>query len=74
MYLPAGERWVDAWNPGDVFEGGQWIEVESPMYKIPLFIREGAQTELGNIQQLYEESLQISQKKPDLFVLEKEAF
>lgn len=71
LYLPAGERWVDAWNPEEVHEGGQYIEVESPMYKTPIFIREGSNIDLGDLQGLYEESLKIAQQKPDLAKLEQ---
>ena len=74
LFLPAGEQWIDAWNSDEVYEGGQWVEVETPMYKIPILIREGAETTLGNIQKIYEESLEIAQKKPDLAELENGAF
>jgi alpha-D-xyloside xylohydrolase len=41
VYLPAGNRWVDAAS-GDVAEGGATLEVEAPLERIPVFIREGA--------------------------------
>ena len=75
LYLPDGENWKDAWSTeGRVYEGGQWIDVETPMYKIPIFIREGSEIDLGNIQKLFEESLEIAKTKPDLAALEKVAF
>ena len=39
LYLPEG-RWLDWWN-SKIYDGKQWIIVEAPMDKIPLFIREG---------------------------------
>lgn len=39
LYLPEG-KWLDWWN-SKVYDGKQWIIVEAPMDKIPLFIREG---------------------------------
>jgi alpha-glucosidase (family GH31 glycosyl hydrolase) len=75
LYLPAGEKWKDAWSAeGKVYEGGQWIDMETPMHMIPIFIREGSEIDPGNIQKLYEESLEIAKTKPDLAALEKEAF
>jgi alpha-D-xyloside xylohydrolase len=75
LYLPKGERWVDVWSPEkEVHEGGQWIEVETPLHKIPIFTREGSSVNLGNISKLYSESLDIAKVKPDLSALEKEAF
>lgn len=73
VYLPKGERWVDAWDKSKVFEGGQTVEVETPIYKIPIFIREGSAIDLGDLEALYQESLEIAATKPDLKKLEKEA-
>lgn len=75
LYLPKGEKWVDAWSSEkEVYEGGQWIEVETPLHKIPIFIREGSSVNLGDITKLYDESLEIAKVKPDLSALEKQAF
>lgn len=40
VYLPAG-RWTDAYT-GKTYEGGIAFEVEAPLCRIPVFIREGA--------------------------------
>jgi alpha-D-xyloside xylohydrolase len=45
IYLPKGARWIDAWNKS-VFEGGRWIERETPLEIIPVFIREGAKVSI----------------------------
>jgi alpha-D-xyloside xylohydrolase len=42
VYLPAGTRWVDAWT-GTSHEGGTTSEVEAPLERIPVFLREGAE-------------------------------
>ncbi len=71
LYLPAGETWVDAWDKGKVYQGGTTIEVDAPMYKTPIFIRQGSDIDLGDLEGLYQESLKIAEKKPDLVKLEK---
>jgi alpha-D-xyloside xylohydrolase len=71
LYLPAEEEWVDAWENNKIYQGGQYIEVEAPKYKIPVFIRKGAAIDLGNLKELYQESQKIASRKPDLVELEK---
>ncbi|MCB0639048.1 MAG: hypothetical protein KDC54_20605 [Lewinella sp.] len=70
LYLPAGEQWVDAWDPTQVYEGGQYITVEAPVYKTPVFVRQGATIELGDLNALYQESLEIAAERPDLSALQ----
>jgi len=41
VYLPAGVRWVDV-GSGQVLEGGAAVEVDAPIERIPVLIREGA--------------------------------
>lgn len=38
VYLPAGTSWTDAWADKRI-NGGQWIEVEAPLDRIPLYLR-----------------------------------
>jgi alpha-D-xyloside xylohydrolase len=38
VYLPANSTWKDAWTD-QVSEGGQWLSVEAPLDRIPLFLR-----------------------------------
>ena len=40
VYLPAGCRWREAWS-GAEYDGGQWVETEAPLERIPLFTRNG---------------------------------
>lgn len=72
LYLPAGQEWIDAWNPGNVIDGGKYVEVDAPLYKIPVFIRKGSKIDLGDLNKLYEESVKIVSQKPNLEQLEKQ--
>jgi len=45
VYLPAGERWIDLWN-GAELDGGTTVEVETPIERIPLFLRGGYENPL----------------------------
>lgn len=40
LYLPKGKAWIDIWT-NKSYSGGQWIEVEAPLEKIPLFATDG---------------------------------
>ena len=71
-YLPTGDTWIDAWNPEKEYKGGTTVEITTPIYKIPIFIKKGSEIELGNLNALYKESLMITKKKPDLGKIQKE--
>ena len=43
LYLPAGEKWIDAWDKKKIYAGGQTITVDTPVYKMPIFIRKAVQ-------------------------------
>jgi alpha-glucosidase (family GH31 glycosyl hydrolase) len=70
-YLPAGEKWIDAWDTSKVYEGGITITVETPMEKIPIFIRKGSSINLGDLTSLYVESTVIAGNVPNLKELQK---
>lgn len=73
VWLPAGATWLDAWSPEkEEHEGGQYVTVSVPLHKIPLFIRKGSGIDLGNLEGLYNESLELASDKPDLSLLESE--
>jgi alpha-D-xyloside xylohydrolase len=72
VYLPAGRRWRNAWEPEQIFQGGRAITVAAEMHQIPLFVRVGARVELGDLNREYRESLEIARQKPDLKALEAE--
>jgi len=71
VYLPKNDRWKDAWNSDKIYDGGQFVEIETPMHKIPIFIRVGSEINLGDLNELYKKSMEIASKKPDLKMLEK---
>lgn len=71
-YLPEGTKWRDAWDSTKVYNGGQIVSIQTPLYKIPVFIREGSDIDLGDLNELYNESFAIADNKPDLTKLEKE--
>ncbi len=41
VVLPAGAEWTDLWN-GEVLPGGGEFEVEAPLDRIPVFVRDAA--------------------------------
>ncbi len=73
LYLPATEDWVDAWDKNKVYDGGQEITVDTPFYKIPIFIRRNAEVirVIGSLDKLYNDSLAIAKNRPDLKELDK---
>ncbi len=70
VYLPEGEMWTNAWDTTMTFEGGQFVEVSTPVYKMPVFIRKGSGVNLGDLDSLYKSSLEAVSIKPDLKKLE----
>lgn len=40
VYLPAGQLWYDFWT-NEAYEGGQWIQTQAPLDRIPLFVKAG---------------------------------
>ncbi len=40
VYLPDGTGWRDAWADEEL-AGGQWIEADAPLERIPLYVRAG---------------------------------
>ncbi|WP_150955634.1 TIM-barrel domain-containing protein [Microbacterium testaceum] len=45
VVLPAGADWTDLWS-GTVHPGGGEVEVDAPLERIPLFVRDGAMPEV----------------------------
>lgn len=73
MYLPEG-RWRDVWEPKNVYSGPQTVSIQCPFQKIPIFLKEGSTLELGDLNQLYKESVEIATNKPDLNALQDREF
>ena len=40
VYLPKGAKWTNVWTKEE-YEGGRTVEVETPLDKMPLFVRDG---------------------------------
>jgi alpha-D-xyloside xylohydrolase len=70
VYLPAGDRWRDAWASDKIYQGGQTIMVSAELHQIPLFVRVGSSVNLGDLNQQWKESLTIAQEKPALKALD----
>ena len=41
VYLPKGTKWYDFWT-NQIYEGGQYIEAEADIDKMPLFVKAGS--------------------------------
>ncbi|MEM7030666.1 MAG: TIM-barrel domain-containing protein [Chloroflexota bacterium] len=53
VYLPAHTNWIDAWT-GEKHAGGQTIQVEAPLERIPVFIRGDQPDLLAVFENIYE--------------------
>ena len=73
VWLPAGKKWVDVWDQSKVYDVGQSITIDAPLHKIPVFVKKGSAIlkAFDGLEKLYQESLTIAEKKPDLKKLEK---
>ena len=40
VYLPQGSKWIDVWD-GCIHQGGQTVEIATPLERIPLFCKHG---------------------------------
>jgi alpha-D-xyloside xylohydrolase len=50
LYLPAGTTWFDFWT-GEKLNGGQEVEKEAPIDRMPLYVKAGSIIPLGPFQQ-----------------------
>ncbi len=66
VHIPEGE-WVDAWT-GEAVAAGK-VAVDTPIHKIPIFVRAGSGIDLGDLEGRWEEALLSAGEKPDLAVL-----
>jgi alpha-D-xyloside xylohydrolase len=71
VYLPAGSRWRDAWQ-NKIYPGGQTITIKAELHQMPIFVREGAKVNLGDLNKEWKEAVEIASHKPDLKALEAE--
>lgn len=50
VYLPKGTNWIDLWT-GERYEGGQYVDADASIDKIPLFVRQGSIIPMGPVVQ-----------------------
>jgi len=50
VYLPAGANWYDFYT-GQTYTGGQTIQAEAPIDRLPLFVRAGSILPMGPVRQ-----------------------
>jgi alpha-D-xyloside xylohydrolase len=55
VVLPVGEGWIDFWT-GRAYRGGQTIEADAPLDRMPILVREGSIVPLGPVVQSASES------------------
>ncbi len=72
VYLPAGNRWRDAWRLEKTYDGGQTISVNSELHQLPIFVRVGSSVELGDLNKEWGESTAMANTRPDLAKLDAE--
>ena len=70
VYLPAGNRWQDAWHPEKIYDGGQTVKVHADLYQIPLFIRAGSKVDIGDLNAEWAQSVAAANTHPDLRTLD----
>jgi alpha-D-xyloside xylohydrolase len=70
VYLPAREKWRDAWNPDKVHDGGQTIQVNAEPHQIPIFVRVGSKLDLGDLNREWSEARDAAATRPDLKALD----
>jgi alpha-D-xyloside xylohydrolase len=56
VYLPAGADWFDLWTDRHL-AGGQDIEADSPLERIPVFVRAGSIVPMGPVRQHSDDTL-----------------
>lgn len=69
VYLPAGETWINLWD-GQEYDGGQYLEVDAPLYQTPVFLRKGSSLVLPDFSELYAESVEITSLRHKMTDLE----
>ena len=50
VYLPAGSDWFDFWT-GRCFPGGQIVDLDAPLERIPVLVRAGSIVPMGPVRQ-----------------------
>jgi alpha-D-xyloside xylohydrolase len=50
VYLPLGADWFDFWSE-QIYSGGQTVEADAPLNRLPLFVRTGSILPMGPVRQ-----------------------
>ncbi|MGH7950295.1 MAG: glycoside hydrolase family 31 protein [Limisphaerales bacterium] len=66
VYLPSGQKWRDAWNPGNIYDGGQTLTVNAGLHQIPIFVRAGSGVQLGDLNKEWANAVAAANTRPDL--------
>ncbi len=69
LYLPKGETWTDLWT-GEEYKGGRYIEIETPVYSIPVFLRKGSKLGFPDFASQFKESVKATSVKYNMDDLE----
>ncbi|HLP75456.1 MAG TPA: TIM-barrel domain-containing protein, partial [Candidatus Paceibacterota bacterium] len=72
VYLPAGQKWQDAWEREKTFDGGQTITISTELHQIPIFVRAGSKVDLGNLKTEWTDAVAAANTRPDLKKLDTE--
>ena len=70
VYLPAGGKWADAWQPDHVYNGGSTIEVAVAVYQMPIFVRVGGNASVGDLNGEWRDAVAAAATRPDLKTLD----
>lgn len=68
VLIPPG-TWTDAWT-GESIEGPTEVSVETPVHKVPLYIKGDSSLDLGDLPQRFEQASLKAASRPDLSALE----
>lgn len=55
VYLPRGQSWYDFWT-GEKRQGGEWVTVDAPLERMPLFARAGSILPMTEVMQYVDEA------------------
>ncbi|MBM4372610.1 MAG: glycoside hydrolase family 31 protein, partial [Deltaproteobacteria bacterium] len=65
--IPPG-TWVDAWT-GETLQGPLDVEVDTPLHKVPLYVRGGSGLDLGDLDAAWADAQEAVETPPDLATL-----
>lgn len=66
VYLPAGAKWSDAWQPDHVYDGGRTVTVAADVYQMPIFVRVGGRVSVGDLNGEWRDAVAAAATRPDL--------